>query len=107
MFSNPRALFWIGVFCFLPFFRPGYDRNAIRHGIEDRFTLGVPASPWLVASWTETNEESGDGASFSYARHASHGFNVEPLAWSWLLPIVGTALIVASRRLKARQASQG
>jgi len=107
MLANPRALYWIGVLCFFPFFRPGYDRLAIPGGVEDRFTLGVPASPWLVASWTETTQERGDGSSFSLTRHAGHSFRVEPLAWSWLLVVVGVGFIVASRRAKARQAPRG
>ena len=103
MFTNPRALFWIGLLCFLPFLRPGLQRDAIPHGVEDRFTLGLPASPWLIASWTDTNEAINEGGSFSYSQHIAHSCHVEFLAWSWLLAGLGAEFLVTSRRLKAKQ----
>jgi len=103
MFTKARVLLCIGLLCFMPFFVPTFHRNTIPNGTEERFTLGLPQSPWFVHTSTETNVEvKAEGVSSS-SMNSGFSAKVELIAWSWLFAIAGTALIAASRRLKTRE----
>jgi hypothetical protein len=101
---SSRVLSIVGLLCFLPFFIPWSQHTAIPHGTEDRLTVGLPQSPWLVDSSTQTKEETKDGMSSSFSMNFSSSFKVEFIAWSWLFPITGMALIAISSRLKVKKA---
>lgn len=98
MSTSARAMFWIGILCFLPVILPGYENNAIPYGEENRVQLGLPNSPWLMGQWSEKHVAVADGASKTIQLKRGYGFRVEVLSWSALLAIVGTVLIVQSRR---------
>jgi hypothetical protein len=104
-FLSARVLSIVGLLCFLPFFIPLSQHTAIPHGTEDRFTFGLPQSPWLVHSSTQTKEETEDGMSSSFSMHFSSSFKVEFIAWSWLFPITGMALIAVASRLNVKKAA--
>ena len=104
MLTKTRILLFIGLLCFIPFFFPTIEHNVIPNGTEDMFTLGLPQSPWLVASETETKMETKDGMSMSSSMNFSNTHKVEFLSWSWLFPIGSWALFALRRRLLARKA---
>lgn len=103
MVNKARVPFWIGLACFVPFFIPSFERTAIPNGHVDRFMLGLPQSPWLVHNQRETNVEVKTNGVMSFSTTSRFNVNVEFISWSSLFPIVGTALVVLSRRLKAKK----
>lgn len=106
-----RILFWIGLLCFVPFLFPMIAHNSIPNGTEDRFTLGLPQSPWLVytssKTTVETKMQGKEGWSSSSSINLSTRFGVEWLAWSWLFAIAGVVLIALGGRLKTRAKPAG
>jgi hypothetical protein len=114
MLTIRRLLNWLGLFCLVGFFFPYYESNTMKIGnarvsSETRFTLGLPCSPWLTASSTETEEkieknENGTIQSVHSSNYSS-SVNAELITWSSLLFIAGFALIAASRRLRPRISS--
>ena len=105
MLTRARVLCVIGLLCFVPFFFPWFQHEEIPNGTEDLFTLGLPASPWLVYYRMQTKEEvtsiekdgkrliqSSKGASFSTK------FGIEILAWSWVFAILGWIMFKVARQ---------
>jgi hypothetical protein len=106
-----RVLFWMGLLCFVPFLFPMIENKSIPNGTEDRFTLGLPQSPWLLYSSSkttvETKMEGKERQSSSSSMSLSTRFGVEFLAWSWLFAIAGMVLIALGGRLKTRTKPSG
>ena len=100
MLTKTRVLFWIGLLCFVPFFFLTIQHNSIPNGTEDKFTLGLPQSPWLIISSTETKAESKDGV--SYTSGFKRNQSIEFLSWSWLFAIGGWAIFALRRRVNAK-----
>jgi len=96
MLTIRRLVLCLGLLCFIPFFLPAREQNAIPNGAEDRFTLGLPESPWLIVYSTKTEAKANDGMSYSF----SNGTKIEFLAWSWLFAIAGFLLIKLSRCIR-------
>jgi hypothetical protein len=98
------ALFCLGLACFVPFFVPTFHHNIIPNGTEDKFLLGLPTSPWLESTKTETKVETKienpkpGGALYSSSMNLHQTIGVQWIAWSWLFPIIGAAAIIISRR---------
>ena len=52
-----RLLNWLAVFCLAGFFFPYFQHTTIQGVSEKKFTLGVPFSPWLIASWKKAEDK--------------------------------------------------
>jgi hypothetical protein len=103
MHAKARVLFWIGLLCFVPFLFPTFNRLQIPHGTEDRLTLGLPGTPWLVGSRIETKEEVRQGNSSSFSSNSKSDLHFELINWSALFAVVGTVLVSISRHLRANE----
>jgi hypothetical protein len=103
---------WLASSCLVGFFFP-YFQHTTFQGVTDRkFTLGMPFSPWIIASWKEAEEARTEKAEDGTVRSAhSRGFsssvNVEIISWSSLLGVVGFGLLEVKRRLRPNVTSQG
>ena len=106
------ALFCVGLLCFVPFFIPTFQHKIIPNGTEDRFLLGLPASPWFEFTKTETKVETKTenpkpgGALFLGSLNLHQSIGVQWIAWSWLFPIIGTVAISVSRRKSASSSEE-
>jgi hypothetical protein len=111
MLTIRRLLNWLALFCLVGFFFPYYQNTTIQGVSEKTFTLGVPFSPWLIASWKETEatiEKNEDGTIRSvHSGGFSSGVNAEWISWSSLFGITGFVLLEVSRRLHPKATSQG
>lgn len=105
-FSN-----WLALFCLVGFFFPYFQHTTMQGVSERKFTLGVPFSPWLIASWKEAvdiTEKNEDGTTRSvHSGDFSTAVNAEFISWSSLFGIAGFVLLEASRRLRPKATSQG
>jgi hypothetical protein len=106
MFTIRRLLNWLALFCLVGFFFPYFQHTTIQGVSEKKFTLGVPFSPWLIASWKEAEdriEKNEDGTIRTvHSGDFSFAVNVEVISWSSLLGIAGSVLLEASRRLRPK-----
>lgn len=109
MLTKARVLYWIGLLCFVPFVFPTIRHGEIPNGTKDEFTLGVPSSPWVIASRSETKvetkQETKTGISTSASFRFDQNFNVELISWSSLFAVVGSVLMTLSRRLNQKPAN--
>jgi hypothetical protein len=101
-----RILNWIALFCLVGFFFPYLQRTKMPGSSETKLTLGVPYSPCLSVSWTDTEDkvEKNENGNITRSWHTRHStaFNAELISWSSLLGIVGFVLLTASRRLRSK-----
>ena len=97
MKTTARVLLCVGLLCFVPLFYPSHRHTPIENGTEERFTLGLPQSPWFVHSSTETKIEVKQNGVSSSSTNSAFSTNVEFISWSSLFAIVGTSLIVVRR----------
>jgi hypothetical protein len=111
MLTIRRLLSWLALFCLVGFFFPYFQHTTIQGVSEEKYTLGVPFSPWLIASWKKTEdiiEKNEDGTIRSvHSGDFSSGVNAEWISWSSLLGITGFVLLEVSRRLRPKATSQG
>ena len=97
-----RLFYWLALFCLVGFFFPYFQHTTMQGVSEHRFTLGVPFSPWLIASWKETEERTEKNEDGTIRSVHSGGFsnsvNAELICWSSLFGIAVFGLLEASRR---------
>jgi hypothetical protein len=105
-----RLLNWIAIFCLVAFFFPYYKHTTFNAVSEKKFTLGVPFSPWLIASWKEAEDRTEKNEDGTIRSVHSGGFstsvNVEFISWSSLFGIAGFGLLEVTRRLRPKVTSQ-
>ena len=106
-----RLLNWLALVCLVGFFFPYFQHTTMQGVSEKKFTLGVPFSPWLIASWKEADdkiEKNEDGTIRTvHSGDFSSAVYPELISWSSLLGITGFVLLEASRRLRPKPTSQG
>src|SRR5208337_1372783 len=56
MLKLRRLLNWLALLCLAGFFFPYFQHTTIQGVSEKKFTLGVPFSPWLIASWKKAED---------------------------------------------------
>lgn len=105
MLTKARVFCWIGWFCLAWCLFPYYSYRSGPTGSEAKFTLGIPISPWLTASWLDKEERIDNGMSSSFSSHHSHSINAELISWSALFGIAGIVLLTGSRWLGKKQAN--
>src|SRR5476651_1040091 len=97
---------WIALFCLVGFFFPYFQHTTIQGVSEKKFTLGLPFSPWLIASWKTTEdrtEKNEDGTIRSvHSGGFSDSINAEFICWSSLFGIAGFGLLEVNRRLRPK-----
>jgi len=102
---------WLALFCLAGFFFPYFQHTTIQGVSEHKFTLGLPFSPWLIASWKKADdrtEKNEDGTIRSvHSGDFSTSVNADSISWSSLFGIAGFVLLEASRRLRPKATSQG
>ena len=102
---------WLALFCLVGFFFPYFQHTTIQGVSEKKFTLSLPFSPWLIASWKTTDdrtEKNEDGTIRSvHSGGFSDSINAEFISWSSLFGIAGFGLLEVNRRLHPKVTSQG
>jgi hypothetical protein len=102
---------WLALFGVVGFFFPYFQHTTLNGVSERKFTLGVPFSPWIIASWKEAEdrtEKNKDGTTRSvHSGDFSSSVNVEVFSWSSLLGVVGFGLLEVNRRLRPKTILQG
>lgn len=94
-----RVLMFAGLLCFVPFMFPSYQTDTTDNGTEERFTFGLPQSPWFVHTTTDTKIEVNNKGVTSFSTNSAWSNKVEFISWSSLFLIAGIALLMVSRRL--------
>jgi hypothetical protein len=109
MHTIARFLNWLALFLLVGFFFPYFQHTTLQGVSERKFTLGVPFSPWLIASWKDTEdrtEKNEDGTIRSvHSGSFSSAVNAEFIGWSSLFGIAGFVLLEASRQLRPKATS--
>jgi len=102
---------WLALLCLAGFFFPYFQHTTIQGLSEKKFTLGVPFSPWLIASWKKAEdriEKNEDGTIRSmHSGGFSNSVNAEFISWSSLFGIAGFGLLEVNRPLRPKVTSQG
>lgn len=107
MLQQTKALRWMSLLCLAVFFFPVLDYKSDPTCLDIQCTLGVPSSPWLVASWIDKEEKIENGMSSSFSKKHSHYVSAELISWSTLLGIVGMVLMKVSVWRKAKDFPPG
>ena len=100
---------WIAVFCQVAFFFPYFQHTTFNGVSEKRFTLGVPFSPWIIASWKQSEDRTEKNEDGTIRSVHSGGFswsvNVAFVSLSSLLGIAGVGLLEVTRRWRPKTVS--
>ncbi len=88
-----------GLLCFVPFLIPSYQSYSIDNGTEERFTIGLPQSPWFIHTTTDTKVEIKSRGMSSVSMNSAWTTNVEFVSWSAFFLVAAIVLLMVSRIL--------
>jgi hypothetical protein len=97
-----RFMMILGLLFIVAFLFPSWQNRTLENGTEERFTLGLPHSPWFLYTTTNTKIEVKSKGVFSSSTDFSWSNKMEFISWSSPLLIAGIALLITSRRLLKR-----
>ena len=97
----------IGVICLVSLLTPMHrtlpfeekSEGKITQGKDERFSLGLPQSPWFLRTSVSRKIEIKNERESSFSMNFSHSTKIEFVSWSFALFVMGIAFLVLGRRL--------